>query len=247
MEYDEFLEKMRKLKEKGFIKTHRTGDTGIGKTLEDSLGIVENNIAGPNFKGYELKSSRKDSNTMLTLFTKAAMPKGANTKLLEMFGYRQRNRPKDYKQLTQSQLNGSKIPIEEKELHVTVDSIKSNSVGLKLEIKDDKLYIVNNKGVEAYYTMAILKEVFEKKYHNLIYVLAERKKEKGEEYFWFGESYRLKGFSFERFSALVGEGKLKVDIRMGHYPDGRIHDHGTGFRILPKYLPECFEKIEQII
>ena len=220
MEYDEFLKRMRKIKEKGFVKTHRIGDTGIGKTLEDLLGIVENNIAGPNFKGYELKSSRKDSDTMLTLFTKTAMPKGSNTKLLEMFGYRQRNRPNDYRQLALSPLDGSKIPIEEKELHVTVDSLKPNSVGLKLEIRDNKLYINNNKGVEAYYAMAVLKEAFKKKYHNLIYVLAERKKEKGEEYFWFGEVYRLKGFSFERFSKLVEEGKLKVDIRMGHYANG---------------------------
>ncbi|MBE9592335.1 MAG: hypothetical protein IMF19_02535 [Proteobacteria bacterium] len=57
----------------------------------------------------------------------------------------------------------------------------------------------------------------------------------------------LKGFSFERFSKLVGEGKLKVDIRMGHYANGHIHDPGTGFRILPKYLPVCFEEIEQIL
>lgn len=154
---------------------------------------------------------------------------------------------KNYDQLTLNPLNESKIPIEEKELHVTVDSIKPNSVGLKLEIKEDRIYINNNKDVEAYYTIAVLKEAFEKKYHNLIYVLAERKKEKGEEYFWFGEVFRLKGFSFEKFSKLVGEGKLKVDIRMGHYANGHIHDHGTGFRILPKYLPECFEEIEQIL
>ena len=31
-------------------KTHRKSDTGIGKTLEDLLGIKENNIASPNFR-----------------------------------------------------------------------------------------------------------------------------------------------------------------------------------------------------
>lgn len=248
MQYDEFLGKMKGIKGVGFVKTHRAGDTGIGKTLEDLLGIAENNIAGPNFRGYELKSSRKDSDTMLTLFTKAPMPGKANAKLLEVFGYRQRKTSKDYKQLSLNivEINGSKIPIEEKELHVTVDSIKSNSVGLKLEIKRDRLYIGNNKGVEAYYNKDTLRKAFEKKYHDLIYVLAEHKKEEGQEYFWFNEVYRLKGFSFKRFLLLVREGRLKVDIRIGHYPDGRIHDHGTGFRILPKYLPLCFEKIERI-
>ena len=45
----------------GFVESHREGDTGIGKTLEDLLGITENNIAGPDFATYELKSARKDS------------------------------------------------------------------------------------------------------------------------------------------------------------------------------------------
>ena len=54
----------------GWIKTHRSGPTGIGKTLEDLLGIVENNIDGPDFGDYELKSCRLNSNSMLTIFTK---------------------------------------------------------------------------------------------------------------------------------------------------------------------------------
>ena len=31
-------------KTQGYIPTHRPGPTGIGKTLEDILGIIENNI-----------------------------------------------------------------------------------------------------------------------------------------------------------------------------------------------------------
>jgi hypothetical protein len=78
-------------------------------------------------------------------------------------------------------------------------------------------------------------------------VLADHKIENGREHFWFNEAYLLDGFGFERFSELVREGKLKVDIRIGHYPNGRLHDHGTGFRILPKYLPQCFGTIERIL
>jgi len=213
------------------------------------LEISENNIAGPDFEVYELKSARKGSSSMLTLFTKAPLPKGANKNLLEAFGYRQRTVPRDYRQasLTEEEMEESNIPLEEKELHVTVDSIKPNSVGLMLEIVGDRLYIANDKGVEAYYDNETLREAFEKKYHKLIYVLADNRKERGKEQFWFNEAYLLAGFGFERFSKLVKEGLLKVDIRIGHYPDGRLHDHGTGFRILPKYLPQCFETIKRII
>lgn len=249
MNYEQFIPRMKEIKKMGFVQSHRKGPTGIGKTLEDLLGITENNIAGPDFSIYELKSARKDSVSMLTLFTKAPKPRGANKDLLKVFGYRQRKRPVGYEQQT---LNGrpvddSEVPLEDKELHVTVDSIKPNSVGLKLEVEEDKILIGNPKGVEAYYDEDTLKKAFEKKYHKLIYVLAETRREKGTEYFWYNEAFLLDGFGFKNFARLIKEGKLKVDIRIGHYPDGRLHDHGTGLRILPKYLPECFERIERII
>ena len=249
MEYIDFVHRIKEIKQMGYVQSHRIGDTGVGKTLEDLLGITENNIAGPDFAVYELKSARRDSVSMLTLFTKAPKPESANKKLLEEFGYLQRKKPTEYKQLT---LAGNKVgetsaSTREKELHVTVDAIKPNSVGLKLEIRDNKIHIGNEKNVEAYWDNSTLKEAFEKKYHKLIYVLAEHKKEQGKEYFWYDEAYLLEGFSFQRFSELVKEGKLKADVRIGHYPDGRPHDHGTGFRILPKYLPQCFEAIERIL
>lgn len=249
MEFSEFLVKIKKIRNMGFVQSHRSGPTGIGKTLEDLLGIEENNIAGPDFASYELKTGRKDSGSMLTLFTKSPDPQGANRKLLEAFGYVQRKVSRDYKQLTLAgnEIKESSIPVEEKELHSTVDAIRTNLQGLKLAINQDKLMITNKLRIEAFYENNTLKKAFEKKYHKLIYVLSDHKNEKGKEYFWYNEAYLLDGFSFKRFSELVAEGKLKVDIRIGHYADGRLHDHGTGFRILPEYLPQCFETIEQIL
>jgi len=251
MNYDEFLGKLSEIKDMGYVTSHRKGDTGIGKTLEDLLGISENNIAGPDFEIYELKSGRKDSSSMLTLLTKAPLPRGANKRLVEVFGYKQRTRlSRDQKHLMNYmdvEIGESEVSSREKELHVTVDSIKVNSVGLKLEIKDGKISIANDKNVEAYYERNVLRKAFEKKYKKLIYVLASNKKENRKELFWFNEAYLLDGFGFETFSELVKEGIIKLDLRIGHYPDGRPHDHGTGFRLMPRYLPRCFEKIAKII
>jgi hypothetical protein len=249
MEYPEFQRKIVQIKAMGYVQSHRKGDTGIGKTLEDLLGITENNIAGPDFATYELKAGRKESVSMLTLFTKAPLPASANKRLLEVFGYAQRKVPRDHRQLPLAgkEVDGSKIPVEDKELHVTVDALKPNSVGLKLGVRENKLSIENDKCVEVYWDNDTLKEAFEKKYHRLVYVLADHKIEGCKEFFWFNEALLLDGFSFERFSELVVEGRLKVDIRIGHYPDGRLHDHGTGFRILPKYLPQCFKTIDRIL
>jgi len=98
MNYNEFLNRIKEIKEMGYVKSHRKGDTGIGKTLEDLLGITENNIVGPDFGIYELKSGRKDSPSMLTLFTKTPMPKGAIMSLLEAYGYKQRKEIHDTSQ-----------------------------------------------------------------------------------------------------------------------------------------------------
>lgn len=252
MNYDEFLIRIREIKEMGYVRSHRRGDTGIGKTLEDLLGITENNIAGPDFGVYELKSGRKDSGSMLTLFTKTPMPKGAIMELLKAYGYKQRTDIRDSRQRKMAdyvEVRGAEpeAPVSEKELHVTVDALRKNSIGLVLRIKANRIYVSDGNDVEAYYEESVLKEAFEKKYAKLIYVSAASKKENGQEFLWFDEAHRLEGFSFRRFSELVGKGIIKLDLRVGHYPDGRLHDHGTGFRVLPRYLPQCFEKIEKIL
>ena len=35
--FEELVEGIKELKKRGFIKTHRSGNTGIGKTLEDDM------------------------------------------------------------------------------------------------------------------------------------------------------------------------------------------------------------------
>ncbi len=62
---------LKKLSEKGWVRSNRPHDTGIGKTLEDYLGITENNIALPDFGIMELKSQRTNTPSMMTLFTKS--------------------------------------------------------------------------------------------------------------------------------------------------------------------------------
>ncbi|PIR91596.1 hypothetical protein COU03_01570 [bacterium (Candidatus Gribaldobacteria) CG10_big_fil_rev_8_21_14_0_10_41_12] len=80
-------EQLEKIKAMGFVKTHRAHDTGIGKTLEDLLGIKENNLRLPDIGEVELKAKRIDSISMLTLATKSPEPKGVNKVLFEKYKY----------------------------------------------------------------------------------------------------------------------------------------------------------------
>jgi hypothetical protein len=47
--------------------------------------------------------------------------------------------------------------------------------------------------------------------------------------------------------SLLEEGKIFVDLRIGQYPDGRTHDHGTGFRIREIDQPSLFKVRRRIV
>jgi len=232
--YTTLITRLKKIKENGYVKTHRAGPTGIGKTLEDLLGIEENNIPGPNAEMIELKSARVNTSSMLTLFTKSPLPRGANSILLQRYGYesaRGNNR---------------------KELHTTLNAVNFNTLkgkpGFKIDIKSDRLNLITQGNeIIAYWDKEILKMCFEKKLPKLLYVKAESRGLGSEEEFWFNEAWLLSGFNFNNFINLLGQKVILIDIRIGQYPDGRTHDHGTGFRILPDKLDLCFDNRERII
>jgi len=186
LSYNEFVEKLNEIKAMGFVKTHRSGPTGIGKTLEDLLGIKENNIAGPDHEKFELKSARKNSQSMLTLFTNAPLPRKVNSVLLDKFGY--------------PSAKGN----EKKELHTTVSALNYNNLkgntGFKVGIDKNasKITFIDNEGKElCYWDNQTLEKAFVKKYPALAYVKADAEGVDSNEKFHFTEAYLLTGFDFQ--------------------------------------------------
>lgn len=222
---NDFIVEFEKVKAMGWIKTHRAGSTGIGKTLEDLLGIPENNLDEPDFGDYELKSCRIDSNSMLTMFTRAPEPRRANTYLRMKYGY-----------------SSNAYDNDEKVLHSTLSADRFTPVAetghkLKISCAADGIYIECEDGVEnIFWSREALKACFEKKYKNkFVYAKALSHGEGANEEFKFVEAYEVSGFDYDAFISLLEEGKIYVDLRIGQYHHGRnkgkTHDHGTGFRI----------------
>lgn len=218
---DDFIREYSKICDMGWIHTHRPGPTGIGKTLEDLLGIEENNIDGPDFGDYELKSCRINSNSMLTMFTRSPQPAGSNTKLRLKYGY-----------------SSNAYDNDEKVLHSTLSADRFTPIAntgneLKIHCDDERISIESQNGIEdIYWTRDALRKAFEKKYKNkFIYAKAESRGSGANEEFRFIESYEVSGFDYAAMIALLEKGKIYVDLRIGQYQDGRTHDHGTGFRI----------------
>src|SRR3989344_4821682 len=229
------------IKEKGFVESHRTHNTGIGKTFEDLIGVVENNNFLADYKNsLELKSSRELSQSMVTLFTKKPThPKGINSRLREEYGE------------PDEKANGLKT------VHTTFSSLKFNTFhgkfGFKLEIneKERRIYILiknikTNKleNIEIYYEFDELKNIIEKKLDYIAYIKADHKVENGKEFFNFKEAVILSGLTFDKFIRFVKEGLILYDIRIGVYRsgelEGRTHDHGSGFRILKNNIEKVF-------
>ncbi len=241
---DRVLEGFKKdflaIKEKGFIESHRSHNTGIGKTFEDLIGIIENNNSLADYENVlELKSSRELSDSMVTLFTNAPThPAKINSTLREKYG----------------EVNPE---FGVKELHTTLSTLKFNTFkgkfGFKLEINKEKrrIYIlIKNletdkiEDLEIYYDFDNLKEIVKKKLDYIAYIKARTKKEDGREFFDFKSAVFLSGLTFEKFMNFVKEGLIVYDIRLGVYKSGKMkgkkHDHGSGFRILKKNLDKVF-------
>lgn len=233
-----FKEDFEKVSKAGFIESHRAHNTGIGKTFEDLVNVVENNKQKVDYlEELELKSSRELSNSMVTLFTKSpSHPPQANTMLRLKFG-------KDE--------NGSKI------LHTTIPGDKFNTFlgryGFKLEVneKEKKIYILikdleNNTLLDfiCYYTFEDLKKIIEEKCKNIVFVTAKIRKENDKEFFHFENALLLTGLTFNKFIEAIKSGDVFYDIRIGVYGSGKnkgkTHDHGSGFRIRKNSISHVF-------
>lgn len=233
MNLNQLKSKLLQIKKMGFTQTHRTGNTGIGKTLEDLLGIKENNIPLHDIKGVaELKAYRKDAKSMLTLFTLEPLPAGDNRdkNLLDNFGYSKRD-------------NG-----RPKELHSTLSCKRYNNQNLKLLVEKDNVRVMGKgKRLNIYWDMKTLKKKFHNKLPALVYVLSSSKIMRGKEFFHFNEAYFLTDFDFDSFKKMVKKDYVVVDFRMFYKPNGQVRNHGTGFRVKINKLDDCFKKKVRLV
>jgi len=237
----EFIEEFKRIKHKGWIKTHRKGNTGIGKTLEDELGIAENNEHAPDFGEYELKSKRQSDTSMLTLFTKSPCPPKANAYILNKYGY----------------LNEDNNDLE---LHTTLwasrfTSLQRNNKKLKIKYDKERIWIASDTDDErnnVYWNIDDLIRSFEQKYKGkFVYAYAQSKGHGAEEEFLYDEAFEVSGFDANDFLNLLKSGDICIDFRLGHYHSGpnigKVHDHGTAFRIKGNSEHKLFKLKRKIV
>lgn len=220
------------LKARGWIESHRKGDTGIGKTIEDCLGIAENNSGEPDctFQGVEIeiKGRRAKTKSMLTLFTlEPRIRKLNDVELMKKYGYTDKK--------GRQALKNAVTPYD------------FNPQGLKIGV--DKaggaIMIIDKNGNTPWiWTVSD----FHLKLHNLCIVYAHSKEEAGKEYFRIEKAIMAKELNDEKFFELIDEGKIKIDLRMHLKETGSSRNRGTAFRVIScNELLKCYQKVEIIL
>jgi hypothetical protein len=233
MTLNELIKKLNQLSSKGFIKSLRRGPTGIGHLLENELGLSETNISMPDIGGrIELKATRKDSKSLITLFTfNRGVWKIKQNELIERFGYIDKD--------------------GRKSLYTTVNILNPNPLGFYYEIDEGRnvLALKNkiNDQIIAEWSVYVIVGKFMTKLDRILFVLADNKIENAEEYFHFNEAYLLEQPSIDNFIKAFKNNLILIDIRMHIKPSGGVRNHGTGFRIYEKELINLYSTKKQIL
>jgi len=195
---DELRCEMKKISKRGFIKSLRIGDTGVGFTLETLLGIPANSSKKPDYKGIELKSIRR-RNPKGTLFSMVPDWKKSNLTIIELIEKR-------------GYYTEKFGPL--KSLHQTLSTTK-NKRNLKLLLEEKDIY----GGLEK-------NNIFEKDVYWSLEELKNRITTKHKETFWIdvetkgsgvNEEFKYRGITHtsdvdtEMIPLLLEQGMITLD------------------------------------
>lgn len=224
---DEIKLKLSKIKKLGFVKSLRSGPTGIGYTLETLLEIKENNISTPDLGEIELKAQRENHTGMTTLFT-------FNNKAWKM------------NPLEAIRKYGSRDKNGRIGMYYTM-GLKPNSAGLFLAVDDTSVMIRNIDGnLIAVWLLSEIEKRFEAKVKNVLLVKAKVEERDGVEYFLFDRARLLaNGTTKNILKNQFENGQLLVDLRL-HDKGTMARNHGTGFRIFENNIENLYKTVIEI-
>jgi hypothetical protein len=240
------MSSLRDIYQMGFVKSLRKGDTGVGYTLEELLGIKANSSKEPDIFGIELKAGRLirgKSRPKSQLFSKTPdwqnSPKSAWASITS-YGY-----PRG-----QSEVDS---PYSNYCLRCTIDSSRENTQGLILEVRaDDACLWARHLPTEEdvfLWGMHQLKDQLSKKHRETFWVGADVKKtDNGHEEFRYSTVLHTRKPSLTAFERLLGDGGISVDLTMKVKNAGNktVRDHGYLFKVKTPRFTELFPIIQDV-
>lgn len=237
---DELLVKLKNIHQLGFVESVTDGDTGVGMTCESLLGIEPNACKKPDYKGIEIKCSRKKQgqSNRVNLYTQVpdwAKSNGMNAhSLISKYGY-------------WSDIKG----VPRFNLYCTVEANRPNSQGLffKVELEEDLLINYCRKdGCDEYvvqWSLKLLRDRLLEKHKETFWVKATSKIDNNKEFFRYDTVIHTRKPTVSLLGHLFDSGIITMDYTMHIKDNGKVRDHGYIFKIKPKHINMLFpEPIE---
>ena len=233
-EASELLSKLKKIHAQGYVPGIKHGDTDVGMTLENLLGIKPNADKTPDYKGIELKTSRKlgkavasiSKNKKVTLFTNT--PDWKRSKfdalgILKTFGYVENGRLQLYCTVS-NMVNPQGLYLD-----------AHNEIDLINKAKTDKY-----TGDVAVWALDILKARLAEKHHETFWIQASSRVVDGKECFQYDFVRHTRKPNTVNLASLFDAGIITLDYAMHIKPSGGVRDHGYLFRTTSDKFPHIF-------
>ena len=224
----ELIQKLKKISSQGYIKSMVNSDTGVGRTLENLLGIEMNSSKTPDYKGIELKSFRDKKNNRKGLY--AQVPNWELSKfksrveILDNFGYWEEGIFRIYN---------------------TMRATGRNAQGLILKIDEKKDYLIENSdkpkiGDFLVWELETLRNRLLEKHKETFWIKADSKIENNNEYFHYKEIEHTKNPMVEKFEFLISSGAITNDYCIKRTKAGAVKDKGCNFKLASNSLDLLF-------
>ncbi|WP_025563491.1 MvaI/BcnI family restriction endonuclease [Psychromonas sp. SP041] len=223
----ELLDKLKELAKSPFSAL-RIGDTAIGFTLEEKLGIAANSSKLPDYKGIELKSGRGNK-TRTTLFAQVAdwsiSPCKKSAEILNKYGY---ERDDDFK------------------LYCTITTQRENPQGLSFiydQTKDQLQEWYNKTDLVAVWPGALLRKRLKEKHAETFWVEAKSEVVNGVEQFQLLKVTHTKSPILSQLLPLIQSGVVTMDhLIKRNGQNNRVSEKGPLFKINKRDLELLFPK-----
>lgn len=224
----ELLEKLQILSKQGALKAIKSGDTAIGMTIEQALGIPANSSPYPDYKGIELKSARlnKTSNRS-TLFAQvpdwSISTLKSSKEIVDKYGYQRDNDLKLYCTLSANKYN-------------------AQGLGFELDFNNDMLHEVHEKdgNIVSWLGQTLRNKLLEK-HRETFWVKADTRSMSGDEYFTLKSVTHTKNPLASQFLLLMEQQIITMDHLIKRKDmTGKTTEKGPLFKIKPQHLELLF-------
>lgn len=250
---ESLIEALKKIRDMGWIPNARPGNSGgIGNTLEDLLGIEENNLPIPNATEWELKCQRANTTSLVTLFHMEPSPRALKfvpQVLLCRYGWQHQGAGSQYgtEELSFRQTisgnqrsdRGFMVVVDRFQRKVLI-SFEASAVDSRHKEWLDS--VAERVGLgelnpQPYWGFDDLRNKAGTKLLNCFYVQAETKREGGQEFFRYSNIMILQSFNINSLLSGLEKGFVYVDF------DARTgHNHGTKFRVRQDQFPSLYSQ-----